>query len=135
MSLLKKIIYNCGVTHRKFATSDVVGKLLAGKAKLLWETIQYREQYTTKIHVKIQKRESVNHKWSHKKKWFMWRKWEKKITNLFRSPRWSWKITNEEKKYILENLPKQAFTYTLEETKMQLVVESICDNNIKKEKF
>ena len=65
----------------------------------------------------------------------MWGKWEKKITNLFRSPRWSWEITKEEKKYILQKPTKLGFHLHMEETKMQLVVESICDNNTKKEKF
>ena len=65
----------------------------------------------------------------------MWGKWEKKITNIFCSPRWSWEITKEEKKYILQKPTKSGFHLHMEETKMQLVVESICDNNTKKEKF
>ena len=35
MTSLKKRIIDDGLTQRKFVTSDVVGKLLAGKAKLL----------------------------------------------------------------------------------------------------
>ena len=41
----------------------------------------------------------------------------------------------EEKKYILQNPNKLGFHLHMEATKMQLVVESICDNNTKKEIF
>ena len=134
MTSLKKRIIDDGLTQRKFVTSDVVGKLLAGKAKLLWESIQYWEQYTSKLEPKNS--ETVNHRWKPKRESGLCeKKWKKKITNLFRSPRWSWEITKEEKKYILQKPTKLGFHLHMEETKMQLVVESICDNNTKKEKF
>ena len=55
MTSLKKRVIDDGLTQRKFVTSDVVGKLLAGKAKLLWESIQYWEQYTSKLNLKTVK--------------------------------------------------------------------------------
>ena len=55
MTFLKKRIIDDGLAKRKFVTSDVAGKLFAGKAKLLWESIQYWEQYPSKLNVNIVK--------------------------------------------------------------------------------
>ena len=76
MTSLKKRIIDDGLTQRKFVTSDVVGKLLAGKAKLLWESIQYWEQYTSKLNLKNS--ETVNHRWKPKRESGLCEKNEKK---------------------------------------------------------